>query len=164
MCTPNASKDSPDRAAGFVIVTYGLTQRVCAVTIIDSEYPILVAHSLNSKIANEFTSKYPRSAYDDAKPRPKPNAWALWASEEGSLLPFPELQGYIEKYQDPEEADSVMKIQKELDETKIIIFNSLQSALQRGEKLDDLVAKSAHLSTQSKMFYTQVCPYILLAC
>jgi synaptobrevin family protein YKT6 len=38
------------------------------------------------------------------------------------------------------------------DPQKITIF---QSVLERGEKLDDLIAKSENLSEQSKMFYAQ---------
>lgn len=46
-----------------------------------------------------------------------------------------------------------MKIQKELDETKIVLHKTIESVLQRGEKIDDLVQKSDGLSSQSKMFY-----------
>jgi hypothetical protein len=46
-----------------------------------------------------------------------------------------------------------MKIQRELDETKIVLHKTIESVLQRGEKIDDLVAKSDGLSAQSKMFY-----------
>lgn len=49
-----------------------------------------------------------------------------------------------------------MKIQKELDETKIVLHKTIESVLQRGEKIDDLVAKSDGLSAQSKMFYRKV--------
>lgn len=66
---------------------------------------------------------------------------------------MPELREYLEKYQDPEQADSILKIQKELDETKIVLHKTIESVLQRGEKIDDLVAKSDGLSSQSKMFY-----------
>jgi Synaptobrevin/VAMP-like protein len=45
------------------------------------------------------------------------------------------------------------KIQEELDETKIILHNTIEAVLQRGEKLDDLVSKSEGLSMQSKAFY-----------
>jgi synaptobrevin family protein YKT6 len=65
------------------------------------------------------------------------------------------LKDYIVKYQDPQQADSIMKIQKELDETKIVLHKTIESVLQRGEKIDDLVAKSDGLSAQSKMFYSE---------
>jgi hypothetical protein len=49
-----------------------------------------------------------------------------------------------------------MKIQKELDETKILMKKTIESVLERGEKIDSLVAKSDGLSAQSKMFYKSV--------
>lgn len=49
-----------------------------------------------------------------------------------------------------------MKIQKELDETKIVLHKTIESVLERGEKIDNLVEKSDGLSAQSKMFYKQV--------
>lgn len=45
------------------------------------------------------------------------------------------------------------KLQADLDETKIILHGTITALLQRGEKLDDLVAKSDDLSAQSKVFY-----------
>lgn len=57
--------------------------------------------------------------------------------------------------QNPEEADNIMKIQRELDETKIVLHKTIESVLQRGEKIDDLVQKSDGLSSQSKMFYRE---------
>jgi synaptobrevin family protein YKT6 len=38
------------------------------------------------------------------------------------------------------------------------MHNTIQSVLQRGERLDDIVAASERLSEQSKMFYTQGMP------
>lgn len=112
--------------------------------ITDDEYPKLVAQQVLSKIADEFLAKYPRSAFTNAS---------------ANSLPYPELKTYITKYQDPQQADSIMKIQKELDETKIVLHDTINAVLQRGEKIDDLVAKSDGLSAQSKMFYTQVCTF-----
>lgn len=71
---------------------------------------------------------------------------------------MPELRDYLQKYQDPQQADSIMKIQKELDETKITLHKTIESVLQRGEKIDDLVAKSDGLSSQSKLFYRMDLP------
>ena len=58
----------------------------------------------------------------------------------------------IRKYQDPHEADSIMKIQRDLDETKIILHKTIDGVLERGVKLDNLVEKSTDLSAQSKMY------------
>ena len=60
-----------------------------------------------------------------------------------------------------------MRVQAELDETKIVLHKTIESVLERGEKLDSLVERSDALSAQSKLFYKsakkQVCPpsYVL---
>ena len=46
-----------------------------------------------------------------------------------------------------------MKLQQELDETKIVMHQTIESVLKRGEKLEDLVARSDALGAQSKRFY-----------
>jgi len=46
-----------------------------------------------------------------------------------------------------------MKVQAELDETKVVLHKTIESVLERGEKLDSLVQRSDALSAQSKMFY-----------
>jgi synaptobrevin family protein YKT6 len=119
-------------------------QGVAFVCITDEEYPPPVAHNLLGKIGGEFRSKYPRTAYAEF-------------TKDSPPLSFPELTSYLAKYQNPEEADSIMKINKELEETKIVMMQTIDSMMERGEKIDNLVAKSDGLSAQSKMFYTQVC-------
>ncbi|RNJ53833.1 palmitoyltransferase [Verticillium nonalfalfae] len=117
----------------------GRSEGICGIIISDHQYPSLVAHQLLSKVVDEFLAKHPRSTWSAGNP----------------TLAFPELKDYLSKYQDPQQADSILKIQKELDETKIVLHKTIESVLQRGEKIDDLVAKSDGLSSQSKMFYQQ---------
>ncbi|KAI2618849.1 putative snare protein [Hypoxylon sp. NC1633] len=121
----------------YTFHAYGRTEGVCGIIISDQQYPALVAHQLLSKVMDEFLAAHPRSS---------------WSA---SGLTMPELKDYLAKYQDPHQADSIMKIQRELDETKITLHKTIESVLQRGEKIDDLVAKSDGLSNQSKMFYQQ---------
>ena len=116
---------------------YGRTEGVCGIIISDQQYPPLVAHQLLSKVVDEFLSVHPRAEWSTGEP----------------TLTMPQLKEYITKYQDPNQADNILKIQKELDETKIVLHKTIESVLQRGEKIDDLVAKSDGLSSQSKMFY-----------
>jgi synaptobrevin family protein YKT6 len=123
----------------YTFHAYGRTEGIAGIIISDHDYPALVAHQLLSKVVDEFLAKHPRATWANSNP----------------VLSFPELKDYIVKYQDPQQADSIMKIQKELDETKIVLHKTIESVLQRGEKIDDLVAKSDGLSAQSKMFYTQ---------
>ncbi|GAB7364550.1 hypothetical protein MBLNU230_g5357t1 [Neophaeotheca triangularis] len=123
----------------YTFHAYGRSEGVCGIIISDHEYPALVAHQLLSKIMDEWLSKNPRK---------------VWESSDAGV-PFPELKGYLEKYQDPAQADGILKVQRELDETKIVLHKTIESVLERGEKIDNLVAKSDGLSAQSKMFYTQ---------
>jgi hypothetical protein len=116
---------------------------ICAVVVTDDEYPSSAAHRIVRKVLDEFSAKYPRSAYSGF-------------TADATKLSYPELKEYVEKYQDPETVDATIKIQRELDETKVVLHKTLESVLERGEKLDDLVQKSEGLSAQSKMFYTQV--------
>ncbi|KAH8193818.1 hypothetical protein TruAng_012015 [Truncatella angustata] len=122
----------------YTFHAYARSEGVCGIIMSDHEYPALVAHQLLSKVLDEFLSSHPKSAWSQGQPQQ-----------------MPELKDYIAKYQDPHQADSIMKIQRELDETKIVLHKTIESVLQRGEKIDDLVAKSDGLSAQSKMFYQQ---------
>ncbi|PGH00299.1 hypothetical protein AJ80_09193 [Polytolypa hystricis UAMH7299] len=142
---PGQRQDVEEKSHTFHV--YGRTEGVAGVIISDADYPALVAHQLLSKILDEFLAKYPRTAFIGATPDSPPPS--------GLPLPFPQLKEYIAKYQDPSQADSIMKIQKELDETKIVLHKTIESVLERGEKIDSLVAKSDGLSAQSKMFYGQ---------
>jgi synaptobrevin family protein YKT6 len=125
----------------YIIHTHGRPNGISAVILSDEEYPKMVAQSLLSKVCSEFLERYPISTIKNAQP---------------NSLPYPELKDYLVKYQDPGQADSMMKIQNELDETVVVMQKNISVMMDRGEKLDDLVQKSETLSAQSKMFYTQV--------
>lgn len=53
----------------------------------------------------------------------------------------------------PKELDKILKVQQELDDTIEIIHKTIESVLDRGEKLDTLVKQSGDLSKHSQMFY-----------
>lgn len=114
-------------------------ESLAGVVCTDAEYPKRVAHSLITKILEDFAGKIPSSE---------------WSTQDSDTIHFPQLAQYLAKYQDPAQADSMTKLQSELDETKIIMHDNIEKILDRGEKLDDLVAKSEGLSYQSKAFYT----------
>jgi synaptobrevin family protein YKT6 len=134
---PGQRQDVEEKS--YTFHAYGRTEGVAGIIITDPDYPALVAHQLLSKVVDEFLAKYPRSQFAGSSP----------------TLPLPQLKEYIVKYQDPAQADSIMKIQRELDETKIVLHKTIESVLERGEKIDTLVQKSDGLSAQSKMFYNQ---------
>ncbi|BAE59116.1 unnamed protein product [Aspergillus oryzae RIB40] len=129
-------QDIQEQGKYFTFHVYARTQGIAGVIISDNEYPSLAAHQILSKVLDEFLTLNPN------------------AGTATQPVSFPSLKTYISAYQDPHQVDSIMKIQKELDETKIVLHKTIESVLERGEKIDDLVNKSEGLSSQSKMFYT----------
>ena len=108
--------------------------------VADKEYPARVAFTLLSRLLEEFNQKYS----------------AQWnGALQDVFLPFPPLDKALAEFQDPAKADKIMKIQKDLDETVEVMHKTIDSVLERGVKLDTLVAKSDNLSSQSKLFYKQ---------
>ncbi|TFK24089.1 vesicle membrane protein with acyltransferase activity [Coprinopsis marcescibilis] len=133
---PGQRQSIQEREYTFHVYNKGGPENLTAVLICDQEYPVRPAYSLISKALDEFTSKVPQSSYSNP-----------------AAISFPELATYLQKYQDPRQADTIMRVQQELDETKIVLHKTIESVLQRGEKLDNLVDRSNALSAQSKMFY-----------
>ncbi|KAG0296493.1 palmitoyltransferase [Linnemannia gamsii] len=133
--TQPGQRQSVEESA-YVGHVYARAEGVAGVVVTDKEYPPRVAFSLLNKILDEFTTRFPNNQ--------------LWTFEQCS---YPELQQYIETYQDPKQGDTIMKVQRELDETKIILHKTIESVLERGEKMESLVERSDVLSNQSKMFY-----------
>jgi synaptobrevin family protein YKT6 len=123
----------------YTFHAYSRSEGIAGVIISDHEYPKLVAHKLLSQVVDDFLTAHPRSKWAEGAP----------------LLELPVLGEYIVKYQDPRQADSIMRIQQELDETKIVLHKTIESVLERGEKIDSLVQRSEGLSSASKMFYKQ---------
>ncbi|GMS89102.1 hypothetical protein PENTCL1PPCAC_11277, partial [Pristionchus entomophagus] len=109
------------------------------VTITDGEYQARVAFSMLTRVVDDFNQKTPN--------------WRSITDEKACA--YTGLPEFLERWQNPRDADPMTRVQEEVEETKIVMHNTIQSVLERGEKLDDLVKKSENLSDQSKMFYTQ---------
>ena len=79
-----------------------------------------------------------------------------WRAEtRNEAIAWPPLEASLVRYQDPANADQIMRIPRNLDETRDVLHNTITSVLERGEKLEELVDRSTELSAQSKMFYKQ---------
>ncbi|KAJ3097914.1 palmitoyltransferase [Physocladia obscura] len=118
---------------------------LAGVIVTDIEYPTRSAFTIVNKILDEFSAKFPKSQFAIMDPA-------------NTSSVYPELKEQLVKYQDPHEADPLLRVQRDLDETKIVLVSGLihktmESLLNRGEVLDDLVQRSDQLSSQSKMFY-----------
>ncbi|KAL0958920.1 hypothetical protein HGRIS_014236 [Hohenbuehelia grisea] len=84
----------------------GGAEQLAAVIVTDHEYPVRPAFSLLTKVLDEFTAKVPQSQFSNP-----------------SSISFPDINTYLAKYQDPSQADAIMKVQQELDETKIVLVS-----------------------------------------
>lgn len=126
----------------YVGHTYTRSEGIAGVVITDKEYPVRPAYTLINKVLEEYLSLHPQKE------------WAN-ITEANASFNYDALENYLKKYQDPTQADSIMKVQQELDETKIVLHKTIESVLERGEKLDSLVDKSEALSSSSRMFYKQ---------
>ena len=136
--TPAGTRQSVQKEEYF-IHTYMRADGLCCTATCDAEYPQRVAFSLLTKILDDYDA-----ANKGWQKMIEPNS-IVWAPLEEALT----------KYQDPASADQIMKIQKNLDETRDVLHGTIESVLQRGEKLEDLVERSGELSAQSKLFYKQ---------
>ncbi|XP_036102031.1 synaptobrevin homolog YKT6 [Molossus molossus] len=123
---------------GYLCHVYVRNDSLAGVVIADSEYPSRVAFTLLEKVLDDF-SKQVDSVH--------------WPVGSPDTIHYTALDRYLSTYQNPREADPMSKVQAELDETKIILHNTMESLLERGEKIDDLVSKSEVLGIQSKAFY-----------
>lgn len=113
---------------------------LCGVVFVDAHYPLRSAFSVINKVLDEYQQVFG-------------NSWQSVQADNSEAWPF--LNQALTKYQDPTEADKLLKIQKELDETKHILHKTIDGVLERGEKLDSLVDKSSDLSMASQLFYKQ---------
>ncbi|GFH51706.1 hypothetical protein CTEN210_08182 [Chaetoceros tenuissimus] len=124
----------------YVVHCYVRSDGLAGSVVTDQEYPSRVAFVLLTQVLDEFTNEYGNSWRDNTQ---------------AYTMTFAPLEEYLVKYQDPAAADKVTKIQKDLDDTTQILHKTIDSVLERGVKLDNLVERSDDLSKQSKMFYKQ---------
>ncbi len=117
-----------------------------AVLISGKDYPDKAAAGMLHDVLEDFTKQYPSSR---------------WATENPTFDAYAEkLKGFMKTWQDPR-ADNLTRTMKELEDTKGILFDTMDSLLQRGEKMSDLVEKSDKLSQASKMFYSKYIRFLV---
>lgn len=118
---------------------YTNSDGLCCVVLIDDTYPQRVAHGLVSEMLVEFSQLHS----------------GRWEGlQQDVTMPFAKGDELLAKFQDPEKADKLTKIRSDIEEVKNLAMKTLDDLMNRGEKLDDLVAKSNDLNAMSKKFYT----------
>lgn len=125
---------------GNVGFCYVLHDGLGVVAFCDTEYPDRVAMSMLRKVLGDFQA-----------------AWGeRWKGiKDDYAAKLPELEEMLRQYQDPGSVDKLVKLDRQLLETKEVLHKTVEAVLARGEKLDDLIVKSDQLSSQSKLFYRQ---------
>ncbi|KAI1734899.1 snare-like protein [Xylaria scruposa] len=116
-----------------------------AAVVISRDYPSLVAHAILSKVVDEFLLIQGNTTPINQAPVKGENS--------NIEIAFPGLREYLCAFQDPAQVNNISAIQRDLDETKILLQGTINAVLERGEKIDDLITKSSDLSMQSKAFY-----------
>jgi hypothetical protein len=111
------SKVAPDNLTGVIIA--------------DEDYPPRVAFSLLNKILDEYSTAIPVAQWSAAASTARRNT----STKADASVDFAPLTAYLAKYQDPKQADTIMRVQQELDETKIILHKTIEEVLERGEKV-----------------------------
>ena len=96
----------------YVVHCYARSEGVAGV-IITKDYPHLAAHSVLSKLMDQFLAEKPVASFQ--------------GQTKDNEVPYPPLKEMLVKYQDSNEANSIAKIQQELDETKIVLHKAIDS-------------------------------------
>ena len=126
---------------------------IIAVCFADAEYPTRVAFGYMSKLCEDFTQATGGNfagATDGCSD-------AVFSAHHNKLL---------QQFQDPAQADQLTRIMNELEQTKLVLHETIEAALERGQKIDELMQKSNDLSGSSKMFFktakkqNQCCSYM----
>jgi len=126
------------KEAEYMVHVFVRGDSLAGVAVSDHEYPPRVAHTMLTRLLEDFAGQI------------SPAEWSAGALVSGFNG---QLEAYMKKFEDPKQSDPMSRMQDDLDETKIVLHNTIEAVLERGEKLDDLVDKSEALSMQSKAFY-----------
>ena len=113
---------------------------IAIVTVTDKQYPARAAHCIGPQLFKDM---------QDLSMQQRQTAAGAGETALQQLL-----DDRIVKFtQQPQQAmDKVARIQSELDSTREIMHQNIEQVLKRGERLDDLLAKTEELDMQTKMF------------
>ncbi|CAL1266968.1 unnamed protein product [Larinioides sclopetarius] len=125
------------REQPYVCHAFVRSDDLAAAAVTDDEYPPNVAHLCLNQLLSDFAAHFQTTTWQNAQ----------------NSLEYPEMKVTFEKFNSPKDLDSLTVVQGQLEDTKIILHQTLDSILRRGEKLDDLVSKADDLSLQAKTFY-----------
>merc|ERR1712060_409724 len=117
--------------------TYVNSKGLGAAVVVDSEYNSRVAFALIAEATRLFQAHFD-------------GTWEALSAD--TALQCDAVKQVFTKFQNPVEADKLLKIEKDLGEVKETVLQSLDDLMQRGEKLETLIDKTKDLSAASKKF------------
>ncbi|KCV71104.1 hypothetical protein, variant [Fonticula alba] len=112
---------------------------LCCIVVCDSAYPSNVVFRMSNQLLMDYRERYPVEVRRTAT----------------APLPLPKLSHTLQQAVDVKNIDSFSRINDDLDQTQVVLLDTINAMLERGQKLGDLVQQSEDLSLQSKAFYTQ---------
>ena len=83
---------------------------------------------------------------------PQRVAFELLHTIQGTNMTQVSINTSFRTYQNPIEADKILQIKQEIDEAKLILLNSIDNLLDRGERMDQLLDKTEKLAEDSFLF------------
>ena len=135
--TARGQRQSVDHE-NYVVHIHLRTDGLAGIAVCDQEYPQRVAYTALNQLLSEFTELHRET-------------WPML--KEDTTLAFPYLDKAIVDFQDPAKADKLTKIHEDLEKTISVVHKTIDSVLDRGTKLENLVKESENLSASSKLFY-----------
>lgn len=111
---------------------------VAAYAFVNQGYPERVVFDFLKKVLAAFFDKVG-------------DKWKNFTGDES--LAIEGITSLFNKYQDPSKGDNILGAIKEVEETKVILHESIKKLLENQGDLDKLVEKSKDLSEGAKQFY-----------
>jgi synaptobrevin family protein YKT6 len=118
-----------------------LPSGLCATAVTTPDYPSKAAIAVCAHCLQAFEAQYP--------------TWKTHTADATPQLPCPAITAALARFQDPGEADKTIAIQRQLDATKEVMVRNIDALLERGGRIEDLIAQSSDLSMAAKGFATQ---------
>merc|ERR1712166_538137 len=130
--------DDEHSAIEYCIHGYCDPKGILVATMVTApDYPAKVVYRLLSQLLGQFAQKH----------------GALAAINTDTDIDFRPLHEALQKYQDPRNADRVPQLSNKIEETKEVLYKTIDQVLTRGQSLESMMEKSDDLSSSSMTFY-----------
>jgi len=139
--TPEGGKEfDPDTVlTDFIAHVIVKPNKLALAMVTSKNYPRRVCFEVMQDVAKKWEEVHPN--------------WASYVTGVDKQMEFPYMVKVCKSYEDPRKSDNILKIQNQLDETKDVMIQNIESILARGETIQELVDKTDDLEMSSKVFF-----------